>query len=476
MASTDLIFLFFFLPIFLLLYYITGQKYKNYILLGISLFFYACGSIDHFLLLLVSIVCNLVFGWLINRYQDSNVKKKAILVVGIFYNVAILFVYKYCNFIIDNINKGFDKEIAHSNLLLPLGLSFFVFKAISYLIDVYRDVISEKQNPINIALYLSFFAQVQSGPLCRYYDVEDSLKQIKNNDELINDLSSGIYRFVIGFNKKVLLANILAVITNEIFNTQAADMSVSLAWLGSICYSLELFFDFAGYSDMAIGMSRMFGIYCPENFNYPYMTASVSEFWRRWHITLGAWFRDYVYIPLGGSRTGTKKRLILNLFVVWFLTGIWHGAGWNFIFWGIGYFVAITFEKITGIPKQIKSKTVKIIYRICSLLFINFQWVMFRSNGLEAGFQYIKNMFINSNNALADRRALILFNDNIVFIIAAIILAFPIVPFIEKKIKDKKMISMIWDIAYHVLLIVLFTIAIAFVVTGQNNPFAYANF
>jgi alginate O-acetyltransferase complex protein AlgI len=347
-----------------------------------------------------------------------------------------------------------------------MGISFFTFKAISYLVDIYKGRAVLDANPVHDALYLSFFGQIQSGPLTRYQDM-------KKEDGLFSD---GVYRFVIGFNKKVLIANVLANITNEVFSNSFDNFSTSYAWLGAICYSLQLFFDFAGYSDMAIGISEMFGYKCMENFNFPYMTESVSRFWRRWHISLSQWFRDYIYIPMGGSRQRSQCRVYFNLLVVWALTGIWHGASWNFVVWGLGYFVLIAFEHATGFPEKFKPRFLKLIYRIFSLFFINFEWVLFRADDLATGLRFIKKMFICAANPLADVRTMFLIKDYLFFIVIAIILCFPVVSWMDNKLKNKKTAHAVYGAVIQILAIAAFIWAISFVVSGQNNPFAYANF
>lgn len=475
MNITSVFFMFFILPIFLVSYYMFGKKNRSIVLLVLSLLFYSCGASQYFIMVLASTGITVLLSWLIDRVRKSKLAK-LFLVFGIAYNVLILFYYKYVGFVIDNINLVFKTDITYAEHILPLGLSFFTFKAISLLVDTYSGKVDVKEMPLNGALYLTFFAQIQSGPISRYNDLYESVTIQRNTDELMTDLSAGVYRFVIGLNKKVLLANVLDTITREAFTMEAGAMSTGYAWLGAICFSLELFFDFSGYSDMAIGLSRMFGIHCPENFDYPYVTSSVSDFWRRWHITLGAWFRDYVYIPMGGSRTGSKQRLVMNLFVVWLFTGIWHGANWNFIAWGLGYFVIIALEKLTGCPKKIKKKLLRILYRFFTLLFINFQWVMFRATDFNHGITYIKTMLVRTTNAMSDERALMLLRENIVFLVFAVLLCMPIVPFAKSKLKNHKQLEVAADIIYHVLLSVVFIVSIAFVVAGQNNPFAYANF
>lgn len=272
------------------------------------------------------------------------------------------------------------------------------------------------------------------------------------------------------------MADILGLITAEIF---ASDLSVSTPaylWLGSVCYSLQLYYDFSGYSDMAIGIGKMCGISCPENFNYPYTTASVSEFWRRWHITLGAWFRDYVYIPLGGSRVGSKARLYFNLFIVWLLTGIWHGANWTFLFWGFLYFIAISIEKTFDFPKRFHTRAGRTLYRLLTLLFINFQWVIFRAPNLYTGLRYIKRMFLSAGGALANRRAAVLLGQYWVFILAAILFATPIIPVLRLRLAGNESRKHIGGVCMAIVLCLLFIWAVSFVAAGQNNPFLYGNF
>lgn len=471
MAITDINFLLFFLPTALIIYYAAKTEVRRYVLLTVSLLFYAYGSFGHFLLLLISVGVNFIFGLLV----DGCCKKiqGGVLCGGICYNLSVLFYYKYFDFITGNINRIFHTEFVQLNLVLPLGLSFFTFKAVSYLVDVYQKKIESVHSPVNLALYLSLFTQIQSGPLSRYNDMVNVWTQ----ERVFNpeDFSEGVYRFVIGFNKKVLIANVLSGITLETFAPNA-ELSVSYAWLGAVCFSLQLFFDFAGYSDMAIGLSRMFGIGCPENFRYPYMSASVSEFWRRWHITLGAWFRDYVYIPLGGSRVKSKWRLYMNLAAVWCFTGLWHGASWNFVFWGLGYFVVIAVEKTIFLPQRLKKKSLRFAYRILVIAFVNFQWVLFRADGLRAGVRYLYSMFFSSANTLADFRALFLLKEHWVFIAGAIFLCFPVVPWLEQQCRKKEELGFIWNAGVFLINMGLFLVAVSYVVAGQNNPFLYANF
>lgn len=474
MSVTDLWFLFLFLPVSLVLYFMVKKELQIYILLAVSLLFYACGSPRYFVLLLASLIANAEVGFLISQFREKKAVSLGLFLTGVFFNITVLAYYKYFDFLGENAAALLHKTFTPSNLALPLGISFFTFKAISYLADVYQQKIEAKSNPVYAALYLSFFGQVQSGPLSRYSDMGDILERggVKLN---FQKFSEGVYRFVIGFNKKILLANVLSNITQETFGQAPGNLSMKFAWFGAVCYSMQLFFDFSGYSDMAIGISKMFGLGCPENFRYPYMTASVSEFWRRWHITLGAWFRDYVYIPLGGSRV-KKGRLCLNLLAVWLLTGIWHGANWNFVVWGLSYFAVIAFEKLSGMPGRLKKRPAKVLYRIAALLFINFEWVLFRAGGLREGLAYIKVMLMGMSNSLADKRLLFLMKDNVVFLLAALILCFPVVPYLEKYLENGKLPKAVCDIFFAAVNVLLFIWSVSFVVAGQNNPFAYANF
>lgn len=471
MSITSLIFLFVFLPLSLAIYYLANDAAKEYVLLFVSLLFYAIGSIQYIVLFVFSVLITVTIGRIIHAVRGDAVRK-ALLVFGIFLSLVPLIYYKYSDFVLITWGRIFASEVQPRNLLLPLGISFYTFKAISYLVDVYRDTAALAGNPVHDALYLSFFAQIQSGPLTRY----NTMAVSGDKKQLFID---GAFRFLIGFNKKILIADLLAKITTEIFNTPVENYSTAYAWLGSICYSLQLFYDFSGYSDMAIGISEMFGYRCLENFNYPYMTESVSRFWRRWHISLSEWFRDYIYIPMGGSRNQQKWKVYLNLFVVWLLTGFWHGAAWNFVAWGLGYFVMIVFERLTGFPDRFRTKAGKMLYRIVTLAFINFQWVMFRSQGLVNGLRYIKRMLFLHSNELADIRTRFLLKEYLFFIILAVGLCFPVVPWLRKRVSDGKNSDasiVIYDTIVTVIALAAFIWSLSFVVAGQNNPFAYANF
>jgi len=471
MSITSLSFLFIFLPVALVLYYVVPGFIREYILLAVNLLFYALCSTRYIFIFAAAILFTVICGRGISRTANKKAKF-VLLVIGILINVSLLAYYKYYDFAVVTWNDLTSSQLQTKGLLLPLGISFFTFKSISYLVDNYRGAAKLSGNPVHDCVYLSFFAQIQSGPLSRYNEMAPDNR--KSFD--IRLFSDGIYRFMIGFTKKVLIANVLSNVTLEVFSTPFEKYSMSYAWLGSICFSLQLFFDFAGYSDMAIGISQMFGYKCRENFNYPYMTDSVSRFWKRWHISLSEWFRDYVYIPLGGSRNKNRFRIFFNLFVVWILTGIWHGAAWNFVAWGLGYFIVISFEKITGLPEKINSLPGRIVYRVAALLFINFQWVIFNSDGLINALRFVKKMIIPGFNRLADIRTVFLLKNYGVFIGMAVILSFPIVPWLRSRFEYGKRGYIAFNVISALIIAAAFAFSVSFIVAGQNNPFAYANF
>jgi alginate O-acetyltransferase complex protein AlgI len=381
-------------------------------------------------------------------------------------NLGILFIFKYLIFVIKNINIIMGKNINIPNIMLPIGISFFTFQAISYVIDVYRkDGIAQK-NPINVALYISFFPQLIAGPIVRYQTISE---QIQNRKETFDDFSIGLCRFIVGLSKKMILANTLAMVADVAFSIQ--ELSVVMAWLGALAYTFQIFYDFSGYSDMAIGLGRMFGFRILENFDYPYISGSITEFWRRWHISLGTWFRDYVYFPLGGSRVKTKWRLVFNLFVVWILTGIWHGANWTFLIWGSMYFILILIEKLSGL----EMKKWKGFGHLYTLFFVIIGWVIFRSNTLSYAFAYIKKMFGFGANGFIDKNAFFYFNEHKYYYLLALFFIMPSSTWIKKTIRYNKAINVL-NVLYPVGMTLLFIITISFVVKGAYNPFIYFNF
>lgn len=457
-------FLFLFLPAVLIAYYIPfvrkRRKLNNFILTAASIFFYAWGEPVYVLLMLFSILMNWAFGLIVSKNSGTKKAKIAVALSAVI-NISILFVFKYLTFILKNFNLIFNKNIDTLEIALPIGISFFTFQAMSYVIDVYRGRGSAQKNPLNVALYISFFPQLIAGPIVRYETVAE---EIMNRRETFDDFSSGAYRFAVGLCKKVILANNLAAVADLAFASEKP--SVVMAWTGAIAYTLQIYFDFSGYSEMAIGLGRMFGFHFLENFNYPYISKSITDFWRRWHMSLGTWFRDYVYIPLGGSRVDTKARLVFNLFVTWALTGIWHGANWTFLVWGLLYFVLLTVEKLTKFHEKIGG-----LGHIYTMLFVILGWVLFRADSISAAGSYMGAMFGLTSNGLCDDLILTYLSYNKVYFIFGILACFPIQKLIKPKINEK-----LYNVLSAIVLAVLFVISISFMVKGSYNPFIYFNF
>lgn len=467
-------FLFLFLPGVLGVYYLfrSHRKLQNILLFLASLFFYACGEPKFVVLLLTSIFLNWLFALMIERNKG---KGRLLLGVAVITNIGILFVFKYCNAVFSCIGFLCGGEIINSpfqNITLPIGISFFTFQALSYVIDVYRGEQCQK-NLLYVGLYISFFPQLIAGPIVRYHSIANQLMERK---ETIDKFEDGIVRFIQGFCKKILLANTMAIIADKAFNN-ISELTVSFAWLGALCYTLQIFFDFSGYSDMAIGLGKMFGFEFEENFNYPYMASSVTEFWRRWHISLSNWFRDYVYIPLGGNRTESVSRNYFNLFVVWLLTGVWHGAHLNFALWGMGYFVLLVLEKATSFGKIIQKR--KWIGHIYTLFIVMVLWVIFRAGGIQDAIQYIQTMFGLTEANLFSSQTWIYIKENIVYLFFAILLSTNICGRLKDKIfqqKEHKKVQIVISVVGEMCLVILFVISIVYIINGTYNPFIYFNF
>ncbi|MBQ9991377.1 MAG: MBOAT family protein [Lachnospiraceae bacterium] len=378
-------FIFFFLPLTIWGYFFLGEKFRNSFLLLMSTIFFAWSQ-PHYLWI---IILNIIINYSCALFLGERVKwqRKLTLVIAVILNIGILIYFKYFNFIVDSINDFLKADIAIKQIVLPVGISFFTFQGLSYVIDVYQREVSIQKNPFKVALYILFFPQLIAGPIVRYGDIEAEIDRRKIS---LEDFSDGLQRFIIGLGKKAILANSLATLTDSIWNRGVEENTVAIAWLGCIAYSLQIYFDFAGYSDMAIGLGRIFGFHFNENFNHPYISKSITEFWRRWHISLSTWFREYVYIPLGGNR----KHVYINLIVVFLLTGIWHGAAWNFILWGIWHGFFIIAERI------VKNCGIKIpewagnsLGRVYTLGIVAIGWVLFRAANIGEGIDYLKTMF-----------------------------------------------------------------------------------
>ncbi len=389
MVFSSTLFIFLFLPIVLGVHFLLKTKFRNFFLLLASLFFYAWGEQLLVLLMMGSICVNYIVGILISFCQDKDYANgsKVSLFIGVAINVLVLTYYKYIHFIIDNLSEiGINVDIDVSGVTLPIGISFFTFQSISYLVDVYRKTVAGQRSIINLGMYISLFPQLIAGPIVRYADIS---KEIENRKITSPLFKVGITRFIIGFAKKVIIANNVGLIADKVFSAPVQDLSTPLAWIGVLCYTLQIYYDFSGYSDMAIGLGKMFGFNFKENFDHPYISKSVQEFWRRWHISLSSWFRDYLYIPLGGNRKG-RLRTLFNLIIVFFITGLWHGASWNFVVWGLFHGFFLILERVN--PIQLSAKF-NILRRLYLLLVVLVGWVIFRAENLEYALEYLNTMF-----------------------------------------------------------------------------------
>ena len=467
MDFSSITFLYFFLPVVLALYFITPNKYKNYILLLASLFFYFCGVPKYTLLLISSIAINYFYGIFIEKHLGTKIAGYAVA-SSILVNLLLLAIFKYSNFLINNIGYIFNINIKFVKMALPIGISFYTFKAMSYIIDVYRGEVKAQKNAFNLALYISFFPQLIAGPIMRYKTMNNEL--IHRNHSF-DDFAYGVKRFVVGLAKKVLLANSLGEIWKLAIYTEQP--SVLFYWLGSIGFTLQIYFEFSAYSDMAIGLGRIFGFHFLENFNYPYISKSITEFWRRWHISLGTWFRDYLYIPLGGNKT-TKCKWLRNIFIVWFCIGLWHGAGWNFILWGVGFGVILAAEKLflLNFLKIIPP----VFSHIYTLIIIIFSFVVFNSSNIADAAQYMKGMLGLLNIPAFSKEALYYLGSYKVLIIVAALCSTPIPLHIAKSIsKNYNLLSAV-NYFEPIIYIALLIVVTGFLIDSSFNPFLYFRF
>ncbi|WP_195617195.1 MBOAT family O-acyltransferase [Clostridium paraputrificum] len=458
MIFSSILFIFRFLPIALILYYITPQKYKNLILTLLSLVFYSWGEGKYFLIMIASIIIDYTAGRLIYRYKNEIKKKTIVLCISLVFNLGLLFFFKYFNFFIDNINNIFNLAIKGVKITLPLGISFYTFQTMSYSIDVYRGKIVPEKNIINFAAFVTLFPQLIAGPIVKYTDIN---KEISRRVITKDNVEVGIEKFILGLGRKVLIANNIGMLWTEVEGIGFENISTPLAWLGIISFGLQIYFDFSGYSLMAIGLGKMLGFNFPENFNYPYISRSISEFWRRWHITLGSWFKEYVYIPLGGNRKG-KVRVTFNLFIVWALTGLWHGASYNFLLWGLFFFLLISIEKLGLINFLNKHRVFSHIYTIVLLLI---GWTLFAITDFNGICEYLSKLFLYSNG----EEWIYYLRNYGVSLIIAIIFSLPLVSMFYKKIENFKWIKTI-------ILMGIFIISVAYLVDATYNPFLYFRF
>lgn len=420
--------------------------------------FYSWGEGKYFLIMIASIIIDYTAGRLIYRYKNEIKKKTIVLCISLVFNLGLLFFFKYFNFFIDNINNIFNLAIKGVKITLPLGISFYTFQTMSYSIDVYRGKIVPEKNIINFAAFVTLFPQLIAGPIVKYTDIN---KEISRRVITKDNVEVGIEKFILGLGRKVLIANNIGMLWTEVEGIGFENISTPLAWLGIISFGLQIYFDFSGYSLMAIGLGKMLGFNFPENFNYPYISRSISEFWRRWHITLGSWFKEYVYIPLGGNRKG-KVRVTFNLFIVWALTGLWHGASYNFLLWGLFFFLLISIEKLGLINFLNKHRVFSHIYTIVLLLI---GWTLFAITDFNGICEYLSKLFLYSNG----EEWIYYLRNYGVSLIIAIIFSLPLVSMFYKKIDNFKWIKTI-------ILMGIFIISVAYLVDATYNPFLYFRF
>ena len=419
MLFSSITFLFIFLPLTLLLYYLVPFRMKNYVMLAASLIFYAWGEPVYIILMILSIILNYFCGQDIYEKRDNARAMKMSLIFGVVMNLLILGFFKYYGLLMDTINAILPIDIPYRVLALPIGISFYTFQAMSYLIDVYRKEVKPQENVLYFALYISMFPQLIAGPIVRYIDIEEQLKERSINSTKFGE---GAMYFIRGLAKKVVLANTFGSVYEQVAAMQMGSFSTLTAWVGAIAYAFQIYFDFGGYSDMAIGLGKMFGFEFLPNFNYPYIAKSITDFWRRWHISLSTWFREYVYIPLGGNRC-TPSRHILNLLIVWMLTGLWHGAQWNFMFWGLYYGVIFILEKYLWGSKI--EKLPAAVQHIYAFVLVLFGWVFFFSPTLGYAGQYLKVMFGIGAKGIFDKQGFFMIFTNWLLIVIAILASAP---------------------------------------------------
>lgn len=475
MVFSSLTFLYIFLPVTLVIYYIVPKQLRNLFILISGLFFYAWGEPIYVFVLIASTMIDYFAGLVIYKAGDRQALRRLALIVSMVMNLSLLGFFKYSNFIIENINNIFGTHYGSPTSLLPIGISFFTFQSMSYTIDLYRKNISVQKNPITFAAFVTLFPQIVAGPIVRYEDVAAELDERVIDIDLIWD---GVLRFAVGLGKKVLIANNIGVVWTNVKAMDLSELPVATAWLGIAAYTLQIYFDFSGYSDMAIGLGKMLGFHFPENFNYPYMSKSISEFWRRWHMTLSGWFKSYVYFPLGGSRKGLA-RTIFNTAVVWFLTGVWHGASWNFILWGSLYGVLIIIEKLvtTALTKagkqDIFTKIPSIIKRVYAIVLVMLGWVLFDTSTIAQAFSYMGRMFHFGSNFYDSYTVYILVNFGLLFIVA-IIGSTDLPKKLAVKLADK--VPAVGNYGSVILMAVLMLLSTAYLVNASYNPFLYFNF
>lgn len=484
MVFSSILFLFYFFPIVLVLYFASPKKFRNVILFVASLIFYAWGEPVYIILMLITITIGFFSGKLLDRFLKSGQQKQAKLVVvlTIVIDLGILGFFKYGDFLLNNLNAWFHLGIPALDLPLPIGISFYTFQTMSYTIDLYRGDTKVQNNYIAFGTYVALFPQLIAGPIVRFKTVAEELDHRQEN---VDDFASGIQRFVLGLGKKVLLANNIGMLWDSISAMDVGSLPVLTAWIGILAYTFQIYFDFSGYSDMAIGLGRMFGFHFLENFNYPYLSKSITEFWRRWHISLSTWFKEYVYIPLGGNRHGKWKQL-RNISIVWLLTGLWHGASWNFVAWGAYFGILLILEKLFLL--KVLDKLPNALGHLYTMFLVIISWALFAFGNFTDAFAYIQAMFGAHGNALYDTQSLYLLTSNaILFVI--LILGSTDLPkrLVEKLVAKGRGISAsgalqveqggtLLFVGQQIVLVSVLVLSIAYMVDASYNPFLYFRF
>lgn len=474
MLFSSVSFLFAFLPLALCVYFVApGRRLKNLVLLALSVVFYAYGGLDSLLVLAASIAMNYLCGLAIDGLRNRPRAAKAALVAGVIANVLLLGSFKYLGFLATSANAVARLDLPIPEMFMPIGVSFFTFEGLSYIVDLYRGRAPVQRNPLDVALYMGLFATIMSGPIVRYTDFHE---QIRGRTEHLEGLSYGARRFTVGLAKKVMVAGALGTLATAAFATPNAQLSVASAWLGALAFTGQIYFDFSGYSDMAVGLGHMFGFRLPENFNYPYISQSVTEFWRRWHMSLGTWFREYVYIPLGGNRV-TRLVNLRNILLVWALTGLWHGATWSFVVWGLYYGVLMAVEKFV-IGDRLE-RVWRPLRHSLTMLAVVVGWVLFKAETLGGAVQYLQAMAGAGGRALLDPQALHYLAQYRFELAIALVASLPVVPFLKSVWERSERTALargVLSVSTAAVLGVLLVVSVSYVVSTTFAPFLYFKF
>lgn len=469
MVFSSTVFLFLFLPLVWLVHSaIPGRftKARNAVLAVFSVVFYAYGEPVYIFIMLASVTLNYFSALIVERSEGRE--KTVVCTLAVVLDLGVLALFKYVPWLVATVNSAFSLGLPMPNLTIPVGISFYTFQILSYVIDVKRGVVKAQRNYANLFLYISFFPQLIAGPIVKYSDIAD---QISSRTVTLDRTARGIRRFIVGLSKKVLISNTAAVIADAAFS--ALSPSSLLAWSGAIAYCLQLYFDFSGYSDMAIGLARIFGFELSENFNYPYSSMSVCDFWKKWHISLTSWFREYVYYPLGGSRCD-RKRAMFNRFIVFFLSGLWHGANFTFILWGMWHGALMVFEQLTGLNKRRETFVGRVLMRVYTLLAVVLGFVMFRADNVAAAFSYIGRMFSFTNGAIGATDAAMYFSPwTVIMLVAAILFSTPIIPAIRSRFGRMKNVGTVLSVIGYTAVVPLFMLCVGMLATSAFNPFIY---